>query len=82
MAVIILTDDDVYTPLQQAETAAVLLFVLFLNYVMLLLSEPILRIIGRQGASILVRVMGIILAALAVQLVMNALGIGVWATVK
>jgi multiple antibiotic resistance protein len=82
MAVIILTDNDVYTPLQQAETAAVLLFVLFLNYVMLLLSEPILRIIGQQGASILVRVMGIILAALSVQLVMNALGIGVWATIK
>jgi multiple antibiotic resistance protein len=82
MAVIILTDNDVYTPMQQAETAVVLLFVLFLNYVMLLLSEPILRIIGRQGASILVRVMGIILAALSVQLVMNALGIGVWATIK
>jgi len=82
MAVIILTDNDVYTPAQQAETAVVLLFVLFLNYVMLLLSEPILRIIGRQGASILVRVMGIILAALSVQLVMNALGIGVWATIK
>jgi multiple antibiotic resistance protein len=82
MAVIILTDNDVYTPMQQAQTAAVLVVVLFLNYVMLLLSEPILRIIGRQGASILVRVMGIILAAFAVQLVMNALGIGVWAEMK
>lgn len=82
MAVIVLTDDDVFTPLQQAQTAAVLIFVLFLNYVMLLLSEPILRIIGRQGASVLVRVMGIILAALAVQLVMNAIGYGVWAAMK
>ena len=82
MAVIILTDNDVYTPWEQAETAVVLLFVLFLNYMMLRLSEPILRIIGRQGASILVRVMGIILAALSVQLVMNALGIGVWAKIQ
>jgi len=37
-------------------------------------------VIGRAGASILIRVMGIILAALSVELVMSALGIGVWAT--
>ena len=75
MAVILLTDNDVYTVAQQAQTAVVLLVVLAINYGLLLLSEPIIRLIGRQGASILVRVMGILLAALAVELVMNALGI-------
>jgi len=80
MAVIVLTDNDVYTIPQQMETAAVLLFVLLLTYGLFLASEAILRVIGRQGASILVRVMGILLAALSVELVMDALAIPPWAT--
>ncbi len=80
MAVIVLTDNDVYTVPEQMQTAVVLLVVLALTYALFLASEPILRVIGRQGASILVRVMGIILAALSVELVMNALAIAPWAT--
>jgi multiple antibiotic resistance protein len=80
MAVILLTDNDVYSVPEQAMTAAVLLVVLALNYVLLLASDGILRVIGRQGAAILVRVMGIILAALSVELVLKALSIGSWAT--
>ncbi len=80
MAVILQTDNDVYTVPQQAATAGVLLVVLLMTYGLFLLSERILRIIGRQGASILVRVMGIILASLSVELVMNALQIQPWAT--
>jgi multiple antibiotic resistance protein len=81
MAVILQTDNDVYTVPQQAMTAGVLLIVLLLTYVLFLLSEAILKVIGRQGASILVRIMGIILASLAVELVMNALSIPPWAGV-
>ena len=80
MAVIVLTDNDVYTIPEQAETAIMLLVVLLINYALLRSSEGILRVIGRQGASILVRVMGIILAALSVELVMSALDIKPWAT--
>jgi multiple antibiotic resistance protein len=80
MAVIVLTDNDVYTIPEQAETAVMLLLVLFINYLLLRSSERILKVIGRQGASILVRVMGIILAALSVELVMSALGIKPWAS--
>ena len=47
--------------MERAETAVVLLIVLALNYLLLLLSDVILRIIGRRGAAILTRVMGIIL---------------------
>jgi len=82
MAVILLTDNDVYSIAQQAMTAAVLLVVLALNYLLLLASDGVLRVIGRQGAAILVRVMGIILAALSVELVLKALSIGSWATSK
>jgi multiple antibiotic resistance protein len=79
MAVIVQTDNDVYTVPEQAATAGVMILVLFLTYVLFLLSDAILKVIGRQGASILVRVMGILLASLSVELVMNALGIGIWA---
>ena len=40
------------------------------------------QIIGRQGAAILVRVMGIILASLAVEIVLTALGVANWPPVS
>ena len=79
MAVILRTDNDVYTVTQQIESAVVLLVVLLINYIILLLSGVILRIIGQTGASILVRVMGLLLAALSVEIIMNALGVASWA---
>ena len=82
MAVIVLTDNDVCTIPEQALTSLMLLAVLVITCVLFLLSEKVLRLIGRAGASILIRVMGIILAALSVELVMGALGIGVWAGAK
>jgi len=82
MAVILLTDNDFYSVPEQIQTAVVLLVVLGLTYVLLLVSDAILRVIGQQGAAILVRVMGILLAALSVELVLSALGIGPWATPK
>src|SRR5438067_8737984 len=81
MAVILLTDNDVYTVAEQAQTGVVLLVVLLLTYILLLFSDAILRIIGRQGAAILVRVMGIILASLAVEIVLTTLGVASWAPV-
>ncbi len=56
----------------------VLLVVLLLTYILLRLSDTILQVIGRQGAAILVRVMGIILASLAVEIVLTALAVGSW----
>lgn len=78
MAAIVLTDNDLYTVAQQATTAAVLLGVLAVTCTLMLLSGPILRVIGRSGAAILVRVMGMVLAALSVELVMEALGLEKW----
>jgi multiple antibiotic resistance protein len=81
MAIIVLTDNDVYTVPEQVETGVVLLVVLFLTYLLLLFSDAILRMIGRQGASVLVRVMGLILCSLAVEIVLTALHIGDWSAV-
>jgi membrane protein, MarC family len=79
MAVILLTDNDVYSVPEQAETAVVLMIVLALNYVLLLLSDVVLRIIGQPGAAILTRIMGMILTALSVEFVLKALSVGSWA---
>jgi multiple antibiotic resistance protein len=81
MAVILLTDNDVYTVAEQAQTGVVLLVVLLLTYILLLFSDAILRVIGRHGAAILVRVMGIILCSLAVEIVLTTLGVANWAPV-
>jgi len=78
MAVILLTDNDVCTVAEQAQTGVLLLVVLLL----LLFSDAILRIIGRQGAAILVRVMGIIFCSLAVEIVLTTSGVANWAPVR
>jgi multiple antibiotic resistance protein len=52
--------------------------VLALTLVMLL-AEKILKVVGVHGAEILIRVMGMLLAALSVELVMEALGAEKWA---
>jgi multiple antibiotic resistance protein len=82
MAVIVLTDNDVYTVPEQAETGIVLLVVLLVTYIFLRFSDFILRVIGQQGAAVLVRVMGIILASLAVEIVLTALAVGDWGPAK
>jgi len=82
MAVIVLTDNDVYTVPEQAETGVVLLLVLLITYIFLRFSDFILRVIGQQGAAVLVRVIGIILASLAVEIVMTALAVGDWGPAK
>ena len=81
MAVILLTDNDLYTVAEQAQTGVVLLVVLLFTYILLLFSDAILRVIGRQGAAILVRVMGIILCSLAVEIVLTTLAVASWAPV-
>src|SRR5438445_12751235 len=61
MAVIVLTDNDVYTVPERLETGVVLLVGIFLTYILLLFSDAILRVIGSQGAFVLLRGMGHIL---------------------
>ncbi|MBO0696459.1 MAG: MarC family protein, partial [Verrucomicrobia bacterium] len=67
-----------YTVPERLQTGVVLVVVLFSTYILLLCSDAILRVIGRQGASVLVRVMGLILCSLAVEIVLTALGVVGW----
>ena len=81
MILIGLPEGPIFFHAEQAQTGVVLLVVLLLTYILLLFSDAILRIIGRQGAAILVRVMGIILASLAVEIVLTTLAVASWAPV-
>lgn len=78
MAVIVLTDNHLYSVGQQAITTGVVIVILLITYVFMLMANAILKIIGKNGAAILIKVMGMLLAALSVELVMEALGVHQW----
>lgn len=78
LAVILLTDNYTHPIDEQITTSLVMLSVLLITLVLLLLSGKIIRIIGSGGASILTRIMGMILAALSVEFVIEALSIEKW----
>lgn len=74
LAVIVLTDNRLYSLALQAGTTAITLLILAITYVMMRSADRILGVLGKQGALMLVRVMGLILAALSVQVVFDAVG--------
>ena len=73
LAVVILTDNHSTGVVEQAMTAVVLLFVLAITFVLLLLASKIQKLIGQTGVSVISRVMGLILATVAVDAVLQGL---------
>lgn len=65
LAAVLLTESSRFTIFEQLQTTAVMLSVLLLTYVLMLMAGFINRIIGTGGASIVSRVMGLILASVA-----------------
>ena len=65
LAAVLLTENALFSIFEQAQTALVMLSVLIVVYVLMLLSEVITRCIGTSGASVVSRVMGLILSAIA-----------------
>jgi multiple antibiotic resistance protein len=70
MAVVLLTDNHRYNMLHQAAVAGTMLFVLAVTLVFLLMAGRVQRLIGDAGASIVSRVMGLIIAAMAASTVL------------
>lgn len=66
MAVVMLTDNHRYSVIDQAITAGVMVGVLLVTLFLLLSATTIQKWIGNIGAAIISRVMGLILAAVAV----------------
>jgi len=66
LAAVLLTKNDMFSVWQQTQTALVMLSVLVLAYLLMLLAGFITKIIGSSGASVISRVMGLILSSIAV----------------
>lgn len=65
LAAVILTENTRYSIVEQLQTTATMLVVLMVTCVFMLLASLIHRVIGSAGASIISRVMGLILASVA-----------------
>ena len=66
LAVVSLTDNSKFNIAEQAETVAQMTLIPAVTLVLMLLASRIIKIIGDAGASVISRVMGLILASVAV----------------
>ncbi|GAM57081.1 multiple antibiotic resistance protein marC [Vibrio ishigakensis] len=66
MAIVMLTDNNRHSIMDQAITAGTMMAVLLITLLLLLGATKIQKVIGNVGAAIISRVMGLILAAVAV----------------
>jgi multiple antibiotic resistance protein len=71
LAAVLVGDDDRFSLVGQLSTVGILALVLLITFLLLLAAGPIARRIGTAGASIISRIMGMLLAALAVALVLG-----------
>lgn len=73
LAAVLQTENDRFNLLEQAETTVIMLSVLLVVLVLMLVATRVHRIIGNSGASIISRVMGLILASVAVSSVLDGI---------
>ncbi|MBI5684700.1 MAG: MarC family protein [Verrucomicrobia bacterium] len=67
MTAILQTDNDLYSVYEQTMVTLVLFIVLGINFLFLLFAPVINRVLGKAGNDVLTRVLGLILAAIAMQ---------------
>ncbi|WP_299139691.1 MarC family protein [uncultured Tateyamaria sp.] len=73
LAIVVLTDNETESLPDQLVTAGLLIGVLLITLLLLLSATYVFRLIGNTGASVISRVMGIILATIAVDSVLVGL---------
>jgi len=73
MSVVLLTDNNIYSVTDQLEVAGLLAVVLAVTLVCMLAAQWVHKVLRDTGIDIITRVMGIILAALAVQYILTGL---------
>lgn len=72
LAVVVLTDNNRFSVQEQAMTGGIMLLVMTCAFILMLAATPILRVIRMAGAALVSRIMGMILAAVAVNTVILA----------
>ena len=75
LAAVVLTDNDRFDFYNQMITASAMMIVLLVTLLLLLSANWILRLIGKSGAGVISRVMGLILATVATEYVLSGLKI-------
>ncbi len=73
MMVVLLTNNNHFKIVEQTTTTAVMVVVLLITFILMLFAGKISKIIGRHGASVISRVMGLILASVAVTSVLQGI---------
>ncbi len=73
LTIILITDDDRYNIVGKLGTVAMLSLVLIIQLAVLLAAVPIARLLRQTGAGVISRVMGLLLAALAVSTTLGAI---------
>jgi|TARA_B110001454_G_scaffold29691_1_gene29055 multiple antibiotic resistance protein len=73
LAAVLLTKNSVFSVWEQFQTALVMLSVLVLVYILMLLAGFINRIVGSSGASVISRIMGLILSSVATTNILTGL---------
>ena len=73
MAVVLLTDNRLYSIQHQAITTGLVLIVLVLTMFLLLAANVVQKRIGEYGITVISKVMGLILAAYAIQSILSGL---------
>ncbi|MEZ4938522.1 MAG: MarC family protein [Crocinitomicaceae bacterium] len=73
MAVVLLTDNHIYTIREQAITTVLVLFVVFITMLFLLLASKVQKLIGEYGITVISKIMGMLLASYAIQSILSGL---------
>jgi multiple antibiotic resistance protein len=73
MAAVLLTDNHRFSIVDQALTTLTMLLVLAITLVLMYLATRIQKVLGQSGASVISRIMGLILASVAVDHVLTGL---------
>jgi multiple antibiotic resistance protein len=73
MAVVLMTDNQIYTLEQQAITTVLVLVVCILTGLLLLAANQVQKVVGEYGITVISKIMGLILASYAVQSILTGL---------
>ncbi len=76
LTAMLITDNDRFSVFEQVQTALAGALVLAITLVILLFADPIYRVLGLGGTNVLKRIMGMMLAAVAANMMLS--GLGAW----